>query len=396
MTDPADSSLFRPFNETDALAAAQDALSAVEGRSMRLSRTERIGDEQRRNLILRAIATDDFGATRPVIVKATRARDYDPAAEAVYEQSGFAKELAALSLLHARDRLAELVPPLLAADAARGVLVVADAGAALPSLVGPLLRGTAGDAEAALLAYATALARLHAATLGCREEHTAIVQRLFPAAVVPAPGQTWMDRVARKLAAMLGGTLPKAEMALVVDRLRSPGPWLALVHGDPCPDNVLLAEDGSAWLLDFEFATPGHALLDASYWRVGFPTCWCAGTVPPDVADRLDHAYRATLAPMLPEAADEDAFRRESSIATVIRVFGSLSWQLDLALAADKSWGIASGRSRVMRYLDVVIEAAGTSGMLPELGALVGSWHGQLRARWSDTAPLLPYPAFTA
>ena len=62
----------------------------------------------------------------------------------------------------------------------------------------------------------------------------------------------------------------------------------ALVHGDPCPDNVLFAADGRAVLIDFEFARPSHALFDAAYWRMGFPTCWCAGTIPTEVEHRID------------------------------------------------------------------------------------------------------------
>ncbi len=386
---------FRPLSEEDALAAAQDALSAAERRCIRLSRTERIGDEQRRNLILRASVADGRRPARSVIVKATRARSYDATAEDVYATSGFAKELAALSLLRVRAGMAALAPPLLAADAPRGVLVVDDAGAGLPSLVEPLLRGSAEAAEAALLAYATALARLHAATLGCRDEHAAIVQQVFPSALVPTPGGTWIDRVAQKAATLLGGTLPAAEMASVADRLRAPGSWLALAHRDPCPDNVLLAEDGTARLVDFEFAAPGHALLDAAYWRVGFPTCWCAGTVPTAVADRLDAAYRSALAPMVPEAADDTAFQREAAVIAAIWLFDSLSWQLEPALADNTRWGIASRRGRILRFMAVVTEATQGSGILPELGELVGRWHEQLRSRWGDTAALAPYPAFT-
>jgi len=38
----------------------------------------------------------------------------------------------------------------------------------------------------------------------------------------------------------IGGGLPASELALLSSRLRDPGPWLTLIHGDPCPDKSLL------------------------------------------------------------------------------------------------------------------------------------------------------------
>jgi hypothetical protein len=117
-------------------------------------------------------------------------------------------------------------------------------------------------------------------------------------------GHGWIEREPRTVIGLLGGSVPDDEMMLMASRLHSPGPWQALVHGDPCPDNVLLAADGTAKLIDFEFARPGHALLDAAYWRMGFPTCWCAGRVPDALSRQLDDAYRIALAEAVPAAAD--------------------------------------------------------------------------------------------
>lgn len=66
------------------------------------------------------------------------------------------------------------------------------------------------------------------------------------------------------MADTLGGALPEPEIGFVAQHMAEPGAWLGLVHRDPCPDNVLLAETG-ARLLDFESAGPGHILLDATY-----------------------------------------------------------------------------------------------------------------------------------
>jgi len=175
-------------------------------------------------------------------------------------------------------------------------------------------------------------------------------------------------------------------------RLESPGPWLALVHLDPCPDNVLLAGDGTARLIDFEFSSPGHALLDAAYWWMGFPTCWCAGRVPDTISRRIDLAYREALGDSVPATA---AFRLESAIIAVIWLFGSLAWLLEDALKTDSTWGISTRRSRILHYLDVAIRMSTDADVLPGTRQTASDWLDDLRGRWPSSQPLALYPAFT-
>jgi hypothetical protein len=172
-----------------------------------------------------------------------------------------------------------------------------------------------------------------------------------------------------------------------------PGPWLALVHGDPCPDNVLLTAQGAA-LLDFEFAAPGHALIDAVYWRIGFPTCWCAGRVPDAVAERVEQAYRDAVAGAIPEAGDAAAFRREYAVAMTVRLFGSLEWDLDAALKGDSAWGRATLRNRILWHLQATIEAMERAAALPGSHRVAQAWLTDLGERWPDVQTLSVYPAF--
>src|SRR5262249_46850828 len=148
-------------------------------------------------------------------------------------------------------------------------------------------------------------------TLACIDAHAGILRQAFPAASVAAPigGARWRRHISDKVLGFLQGAPPEDELDAVAGCMADPGPWLGLAHRDPCPDNVLM--DGTrARLLDFEFAGPGHVLLDAAYWRMGFPTCWCAGRLPADTIAAMDQAYRAALAGSLP-AAEGDAFNRE-------------------------------------------------------------------------------------
>jgi aminoglycoside phosphotransferase (APT) family kinase protein len=386
---------FRPFTLEDAVAAASAVLSDAWGRQVMIEAVRSLGEAERRNIVLRAQAVQDGAAPRSIIIKATRAASYDPQAVNAYEASGFVKEWAATSYLARHASAGKFTPALLAADRKQGVLVYSDLGEGLSSLVGPLLHGTADEAERALIAYAEALAALHRATIGCRDAHCAILGEGFAAAYIPPPAHRWIETVARVPHTLLGGDFPEDEMGLILHHLRQPGCWQALVHGDPCPDNVLLQADRRALLIDFEFARPGHALLDAAYWRMGFPTCWCAGTIPAAVRHRIDHAYRAAIADVVPAARDDDTFRRESAIIDAAWLLGSLAWLLQDALSDDATWGRATNRSRIITYLQLAIRSAEEADILPRLRKLAAVWQDDLRSRWPDTAILSDFPAFT-
>ena len=381
--------------QQDALDAGTAALSRAWGQTVVLRDVQAISDEERRNLILRAVATGQGFPDRPIILKATRDKAYDPTSLDVFE-SGLAKEWVATAFLTERLSGDRHAPVFLASDRARGLIVLEDLGAGLPSLVGPLLNGPAEAAAQALLAYARSLGRLHAATLGCIDGHTETLKQAFPGATVhpPVGGPAWRGNVADKVVALLGGPVPDDEIDAIADRMANPGRWLGLAHRDPCPDNVLFAGT-EARLLDFEFAGPGHVLLDASYWRMGFPTCWCAGRVPADQIAAMDDVYRRELGTALPTALG-DVFDREMALFLFVRMFASLSWLLEGALKEDDTWGISGNRARLLWHLEAAIAGAEKARVLPDLCAAAARWRADLGTRWPEAVPLALYPAFAA
>lgn len=354
---------------------------------VRLGDVTPLSDDKRRNLVLRAATP-----AGSVIVKATRDKEYDASNADAFE-SGLVKDWVAAAFL--TDHAPGTGPTFFAGDAASGVIVLQDLGAGLGSLVRPLLDGPADRAEQALVAYATAVGRLHAATLSCIDRHADVLRRDFPGATVKPPANPirWREATAGKVATLMGSTLPDDELALIAGRQAAPGPWRGLAHRDGCPDNVLL-KGGSAHLIDFEFAGPGHILLDATYWRLGFPTCWCAGRVPDRLIAAMDNAYRETLAPALPIAGDDDVFRSELAILLVARMFASLSWLLEPALTEDRTWGISTNRPRILWHLEAAIAGGTDVPMLNGLRATAQHWRDDLGRRWPETAPLALYPAF--
>ncbi len=378
----------------EVIACATAALARASGRAVTLDQIQPISGEQRRNFIARACADDGDGRSRSVIVKMTRSPRYDPTAGNAFENSGLVREWTAMAFIGARAPERGHAPALLAGDAARGLIVLEDLGSDLRSLDHVLLDGTAAQAERALCRYATALGRLHADTVTCAPAHRATFQSIFGGSDARDPWGPGIEKQAASIAGKLGGAPPVNELALLSSRLDDPA-WQALTHGDPCPDNVLNVDDGVR-LVDYEFAQPSHALLDGIYWRIGFPTCWCAGRVPDDVARRIDAAYRAEIARVIPQARDDTAYQNEVAHVAVIWLLRSLWWRLDGALEEDRRWGTWSVRGRLLWYLEAVIAMTQASHALPGIRAAAHAWLAELRTRWPDAAPLGFYPAFAA
>ena len=377
----------------DIVACAASSLARASGCAVALSDVETLSGEQRRNFIARARAAHDDGTIRSVIIKMTRSPSYDPTDDEVLANSGLVREWTATALIAAQAP--GRGPALLAGAVGRGLLVFEDLGAGLRSLHHVLLEGDAAQAEHALTCYAAALGRLHADTAGCAPAHHATFQSIFGAGR-PRGAIGWqVEKQAELVAARLGGAAPAEEVALLTARIAEPGAWGSLIHGDPCPDNVLIVDDGVR-LIDYEFAWPTHALLDGIYWRIGFPTCWCAGRVPDDVARRIDAVYRAEIARAIPPARDDRAYRTETAHVAAIWLLSALSWRLDAALKDDTQWGIWSVRGRMLWYLDLVIAMTAAADVLPGLNASAQGWLAELRGRWPDAKPLGLYPAFAA
>lgn len=372
----------RTFSEADTISAAAAAI----GQGTEIALVERLDDEQRRNFVLRAKATDAAGE-RPIFIKATK-YEYDPASPDIFGL-GTVKEWAATALLAERAPDRGHGARLIASDMDRGVLVFEDLGASLGTLVGPLLGDVTTDAEDGLTAHAAALACLHADTHGCLEAHRALLIARFPQANLPVMAHTgWFREVSPKLAAALGTDLPADETDLLLRRLTDPGAWLGLVHCDACPDNTLIASS-EARLLDYEFARPGHVLLDIAYARMGFMTCWCAGRTPSPIVERVERAYRVSLS-----AANDAAFDHELAIICAASMIIAVGFSVERALREETRWGISNNRSRILWYLEAAIEAMRTADTLPKLRGMAATWLDRLRESWPESKPLPLYPAF--
>lgn len=294
-------------------------------------------------------------------------------------------------------------PRYIAGDWQRGLVVLEDLGEH-QSLVQPLLDGDAADAEAALLAFARRLGRMHADSLGHADTFDRLVDDLgAPDSFRVAQSCRWeVDQLGERSAAfralLAQLDLPvtpelDGELDRIGATLADPGPFLAYIHHDPCPDNMFY-RDGDMRLIDFEFSRFGHALIDATYGRVPFPTCWCANRMPDDVVARMERPYRAELGRTCAAARDDDLYLRAVAEVCGGWVVGHLSRLLETTLDRDETWGIASVRARVLTRLESFIDVARQADDLPVLRDTATRLRAVLSRRWPDAAPLPVYPAF--
>ncbi|MFE9740668.1 phosphotransferase [Streptomyces sp. NPDC006477] len=232
--------------------------------------------------------------------------------------------------------------------------------------------------------YAESLARLHALT-GPAD-----------AGALPAwSGPTATD--AESFLALAGAldvpvppTVPD-ELAELLERL-DPTPHHALLHGDPCPGNDLRTADGVRFV-DFERASLGNGLVELAYFRIGFPTCWCAMSVTAAPLAEVEDVYRTTWRGLtgkdVPgDLADACAGWLIQGDALVERAHRGTVDQFARVPAEDFAWGPVSARERLLHRLGVVADMTRDHDHLHAVGRLSSALADRLLERWSQLRPL--------
>jgi aminoglycoside/choline kinase family phosphotransferase len=286
----------------------------------------------------------------------------------------FERELAALDLLN--DMPAPVAPRLLGADAAVGILLMEDLGQDV-SLADSLLTGGRERAEADLIAYARALGSMHAWTMQRADEPAGRVVEEPAWLTVIANGKEPFLAAAALMGLPIDGVAGEIDQITVT--LRGTGD-LGLVHGDPCPDNVLVA-GGACRVVDFEAAGWGAVVLDAGYLLAPFPSCWCFAGLPAEVAAPAVGAYRETLgAAGIGLGADWDTCVAAVLAAWIVARGRGIARLLD----EDDEWGTTTMRPRLLAWLRSFLGQAGGEAALPRLRSLFAEMHDQLSSRWPE------------
>ncbi|MFF2901196.1 phosphotransferase [Streptomyces sp. NPDC057966] len=343
-----------PFNEALVAAVGAPELAELLDSSPR-SRVWRVRLADRRLVIVKQIT--DGG---------------DTSADA---STRFAREVAGLRLA-GRASGPAVAPAVLATDLSSRVMVLEH----LDDL---------GKTDDWMPGYAESLARLHALT--------------GPADAGALPvwsGPTATDAesfltLARALDVPVPSTVPD-ELAGLLERL-DPTPHHALLHGDPCPGNDLRTADGVRFV-DFERASLGNGLTELAYFRIGFPTCWCAMSVTAPPLTEVEDIYRTTWRGLtgkdVPgDLADACAGWLIQGDALVERAHRGTVDQLARVPTEDFEWGYISARERLVHRLNVVADMTRDHDHLHAVGRLSSALACRLLEHWPNLRPLPTHAA---
>ncbi|MFE9835631.1 phosphotransferase family protein [Streptomyces sp. NPDC005551] len=281
----------------------------------------------------------------------------------------YAREVAALRLAARAGR--PVVPTMLATDPGRRILVLEHLAHRRP----------AGDW---IVAYATALARLHATG---RPEDAGVLPRW------QGPNQADAEsflRLAGALEVPVGAGV-SGELTGLVDRLGQ-APGHALLHGDPCPGNDLHTAAGIRFI-DFEQASLGNGLMELAYLRIGFPTCWCVTSAPEALLARAESAYRKewrlVTGSEIPDGlADACAGWLLRGDALVERAHREGTDHLARIPHQDWTWGTATARQRLVHRLGVVGRMTAEHPSLSGVSSLCTEMRRRMLARWPALRPV--------
>jgi hypothetical protein len=282
----------------------------------------------------------------------------------------YTREVTALRLA------ARVRPPVVAA------LLATDPGTRV--LVLEYLTSPKPPAAGWMTAYATALARLHAAT--GPEDASALPAWSGPA---PADAQAFLD-LATHLHIPIPARLP-SELGDLLARLNQ-ATGHALLHGDPCPDNTVHTSSGLRFI-DLEQAALGEGCTELAYLRAGFPTCWCATSVPEPTCSQAEAAYHDTwrsLTGTSPSGhlADACAGWLIRGDALVQRAHRGQPGYLTQLPHNDWTWGTATARQRLLHRLTAVTVIAAHHPQLSYLVQVSHAMRDQIQQHWPEIPPL--------
>lgn len=378
------------------LPVAERVVSEKFGREVRMEPGQLLTEEQRRSSVTRhSLSQGAPGTPETVVVKRANLQNLE-GRERDWVYQGFLNDLAGVKFLDATLGATSPAPRFYGADSDASLFVFEDLGE-LNDLVPRLIGSDPQSASEGLIRLATTLGKMHASTMGrasVYESMRAGLGPLQPNIYRALGGNNALKRIFEKL-----GIDPSTrfwqEIEAVLGSIFEPGPFMAYTHGDPCPDNCTDTESQFK-LFDFELGGFQHALLDASFARFMFPTCWCAGRLPQDVWANWERVYRSELAASCPEATDDEMFYRGMLDCCAYWAALTMVQWLNSALEEDQVWGIATRRQRILARLKAFTEFDEVPSHLDETRRVYEATYEKLIARWSsDVDDFAPYPAFS-
>lgn len=392
---------------------ATDILSKHFGTPIHAHSVVQLSEPERRNLLLRIYLQDPHAEVPiSVILKQTLSQN-DSIQEDNKILGRFASDWAGLEFLSGLALESPITPQFYGGSTQHRFILLEDLGEIHVSLINSLTGENKHLALEALSRFVNCLGQLHASGYGKTEAYFNILNKVHPLAepqedyrVVLSEMVPMLESALKPLYMTLSQGV-QSEIAEVFEANFTPGPFTTLIHGDICPDNLFDdQETNTLRLIDFEWGFVRSALLDGTYLRMSFPTCWCARRVPDALLPSLEEAYRQELIKNIPAAANDAEYHTAYVQACAFWMLKSVLiidyvaeheeiWPSDTT-PPDSLWKPEANlvRPRVLSRLEAFIHIAKQHKKLPHLVSMAEQVLEELHARWPDTKPLTVYPAF--
>lgn len=398
--------------EPDLLEAITQTLQDHLGSEVKINDIQLLSEADRRNRIARLFLSSGNNEIRSVIFKQSLS---DKTQETTDEDTlaRFARDFAGLKFLNGSD-INHSIPKFLGGNQSFRFILLEDLGDKHISLVDSLTKSDPDKAIAALKRFTKSLAHFHMASHERLEEYDELLVSSHPK----------RETLEERIKCNEEDLIPKLELVCnrfdiaftneakqeaidVIKMSLSPGDFYVLTHGDICPDNVFDHEDkDELQLIDFEWVRPGSSLLDATYFRMNFPTCWCAKALPESIVDELESLYRETIASKIRASLDDSKYNENYVVACGFWLLSSMPFALRVMdkdecwpsgpVPTDSLWKPEANlaRPRFISRLQAFIKVSKEHNMLPHLRQSAEQMLAHAYEKWDDARPLDLYPAF--
>ncbi|MGK8490902.1 phosphotransferase family protein [Nocardia asiatica] len=379
----------------EVVSAAQQLLTKRMGAPVKLSDPIELSGSGRTTVLRVRVAENAFSLPRTLIIKQVRGAAQDrrtgglaPGVASI--DSAFLRETVSYQFTTALSREHRPGAYLIAHSLPDRLLILSDLGE--NSLLTAVLRsGAETAARNALMAFAQALGRMHAATVGREADFVALLRRVDVVHRVDGIAQQAESAIAEvpgMLQRELGIEVPGeiAERIVRGNRLYSAGRFRAFSPSDLCPDNVILNEEGARFL-DYEWGGFRDATLDIAYALVSFPGCLCDVELSRERARQMVEAWRAEVVGVWPALADDQQLDERILEARLIWVWLSTYWFLPAdhsRIAAAREHGLSVPRSAALinRWAALAEDARCTGDDV--VGDFAEDVSAMLEERWSE------------
>ena len=172
--------------------------------------------------------------------------------------------------------------------------------------------------------------------------------------------------------------------------------FLSIIHSDPCPDNVILNNDG-LFFVDVDTVEFYYFFIDVAYFEIFFPSCWCVGIIPERTQKKMREKYFETINKYI--TIDWSTYYTNAFIGSVLYAVVNLVIYFNeyngKKMIDENKWGIDSIYNRIKTRHEIIINR-GTN--FPEFKEVVDGFQlfrNLFQTKYGNSEGLKEYPVFS-